>query len=93
MELPAFCGPRARLIQSPVLNREHPAEEVYVTGTFDNWSKSTKLEKVGTAHEKTVELAKTDDKIWYKVSRRRLPLKRRGCSCTRLTRVSVCGGR
>lgn len=51
-------------------NREHPAEEVFVTGTFDDWKKSTKLDKLGSAHEKTVELpkSKSDDKILYKVS-------------------------
>ena len=41
-----------------------------MTGTFDDWKKSTKLDKVGSAHEKTVELNKVDDKILYKVSRR-----------------------
>ncbi|KAK6434590.1 Cruciform DNA binding protein [Oleoguttula sp. CCFEE 5521] len=45
---------------------EHPAEEVYVTGTFDKWSKSTLLEKSGSAHEKTVELPETGEKILYK---------------------------
>lgn len=40
---------------------------MYVTGTFDDWKKSTKLDKVGSAHEKTVELPKSDDKVWYKV--------------------------
>jgi hypothetical protein len=29
-------------------------DEVYVTGTFDNWSKSVKLDKKGTIFEKTV---------------------------------------
>jgi hypothetical protein len=60
--------PRARLILSFALNREHPAEEVFVTGTFDDWTKSTKLDKVGSAHEKTVDLPKSNDKILYKVS-------------------------
>ena len=43
------------------------AEDVYVTGTFDNWSKSNKLEK--TAHgtlEKEVAL-RVSEKISYKV--------------------------
>lgn len=43
------------------------AEDVYVTGTFDNWSKSNKLEK--TAHgtlEKEVYLPMSE-KISYKV--------------------------
>src|SRR5262249_21248108 len=60
--------PRTRLILIVALDREHPAEEVFVTGTFDNWAKSTKLDKVGSAYEKTVDLPKSDDKILYKVS-------------------------
>lgn len=52
------------------LSREHPdAEEVFVTGTFDNWTKSVKLEKKGDVFEKTVELENTSDKIYYKVRR------------------------
>lgn len=42
-------------------------EDVYVTGNFDNWSKSNRLEK--TAHgtlEKTVSLPMSE-KISYKV--------------------------
>ncbi|KXH47443.1 hypothetical protein CSAL01_07358, partial [Colletotrichum salicis] len=46
--------------------RAHPAEEVYVTGTFDNWTKSEKLEKVGSSFEKTVTLADASEKIYYK---------------------------
>ncbi|KAI7649572.1 hypothetical protein KC318_g17076, partial [Hortaea werneckii] len=45
---------------------DHPAEEVYVTGNFDDWSKSEKLEKSGTSHSKKVELPKADEKIFYK---------------------------
>lgn len=47
--------------------RPHAAEEVYVTGTFDNWSKSEKLEKVGDHFEKTVTLPETSESIFYKV--------------------------
>jgi hypothetical protein len=51
-----------------LFDREHPAETVYVTGTFDNWSGSThKLDKEGSVHSKTVELEPTTDKILYKV--------------------------
>ena len=50
------------------LHREHPAEEVFVTGTFDNWSRSVKLVKKDLLHESTVALPKTDEKILYKVS-------------------------
>ncbi|KAF8543629.1 immunoglobulin E-set, partial [Trichophaea hybrida] len=32
------------------------ATEVYVTGTFDDWGKSTKLEKTGSVFMKKVEL-------------------------------------
>lgn len=48
-------------------DREHPANEVYVTGTFDDWSKSQKLNKVGTHFEKVVPLSKIDKNIYYKV--------------------------
>lgn len=51
-----------------VFKWNHPASEVYVTGTFDNWSKSEKLEKVGDIFEKEVTLgdAHTAKKIYYK---------------------------
>jgi hypothetical protein len=48
-------------------NREHPASEVYVTGTFDNWSKSEKLIKTGDVFEKNVTLSSASEKIYYKV--------------------------
>lgn len=38
-----------------------------MTGTFDNWAKSTRLDKQGSAFEKTVSLSPSDDKILYKV--------------------------
>lgn len=38
-----------------------------MTGTFDNWSKSEKMEKVGDAFEKAVDLPDTSEKIYYKV--------------------------
>ena len=47
--------------------RSHPAEEVYVTGTFDGWGKSQQLEKVGDVFEKKVKLLDPTDKIFYKV--------------------------
>lgn len=46
-------------------NRNHPAGEVYVTGTFDNWEKSTKLEQEGDAFVAKVELP--IEKTLYKV--------------------------
>jgi hypothetical protein len=47
--------------------RPHDAEEVYVTGTFDNWTKSERLEQVGQVFEKTVTLPESSEKIYYKV--------------------------
>lgn len=46
---------------------EHPAaSDVYVTGTFDDWSKSAKLDKKGDGFEKTVTLSDASEKILYK---------------------------
>ena len=50
-----------------VFKWEHPASEVYVTGTFDNWSKSEKLIKTGDVFEKNVTLSSAAEKIYYKV--------------------------
>ncbi|KPI41170.1 uncharacterized protein AB675_8220 [Cyphellophora attinorum] len=44
----------------------HSASEVYVTGTFDDWAKSEKLEKVGDVFQKEVVLKDADTKILYK---------------------------
>lgn len=38
-----------------------------MTGTFDNWTKSEKLDKVGDSFEKTVILPDATQKIYYKV--------------------------
>ena len=38
-----------------------------MTGTFDDWAKSVKLEKKGEGYEKLVELSLSDEKILYKV--------------------------
>ncbi|KAF2805195.1 uncharacterized protein BDZ99DRAFT_524907 [Mytilinidion resinicola] len=43
---------------------EHSANEVFVTGTFDDWKQSVKLEKEGGIFKKTVELPK--QKVEYK---------------------------
>ena len=44
-----------------------PAQSVFVTGTFDDWSgHSVQLDRVGDAFEKTIPL-KSDDKVLYKV--------------------------
>ncbi|KAM0512442.1 hypothetical protein ACHAPE_008892 [Trichoderma viride] len=45
---------------------EHPAEEVFVTGTFDNWTKSEQLPKVGDVFQKSVFLKDASQKIYYK---------------------------
>ncbi|KAG9237532.1 putative signal transduction protein MDG1 [Amylocarpus encephaloides] len=49
-----------------VFKWEHPASEVYVTGTFDAWSKSEKLAKTGDVFEKDVTLQNAGEKIYYK---------------------------
>ncbi|KAE9366231.1 carbohydrate-binding module family 48 protein, partial [Stipitochalara longipes BDJ] len=49
-----------------VFRWEHPASEVFVTGTFDNWSKSEKLIQIGDVFEKEVALPITTEKIYYK---------------------------
>ncbi|KAF2623908.1 carbohydrate-binding module family 48 protein [Macroventuria anomochaeta] len=43
---------------------EHDANDVYVTGTFDDWKKTVQLEEEGGVFKKTVELPKT--KTQYK---------------------------
>lgn len=40
---------------------------MYVTGTFDDWKKTEKLEKVDEHFEKTVKLQDASKKIFYKV--------------------------
>lgn len=49
-----------------VFKWEHPASDVYVTGTFDNWSESEKLVKSGDIFEKNVTLSDASEKIYYK---------------------------
>lgn len=49
-----------------VFKWDHPASEVYVTGTFDDWSKSEKLDRVGDGFSKDVTLPSADAKIYYK---------------------------
>ncbi|KAG9673366.1 hypothetical protein KCU99_g6285, partial [Aureobasidium melanogenum] len=44
----------------------HPAQEVYVTGDFDNWSKSVKLDKHGDSFRKTITLPGEESRIHYK---------------------------
>ncbi|KAI9373721.1 hypothetical protein BJX61DRAFT_532948 [Aspergillus egyptiacus] len=42
------------------------ANEVFVTGTFDDWGKTIKLDKKGDAFEKQVHLPVTGEKLHYK---------------------------
>lgn len=51
--------------RSLTARREHAANEVLVTGTFDDWQKTVTLEKVDGVFKKTVELPK--EHIQYKV--------------------------
>lgn len=44
----------------------HAAENVIVTGSFDDWNKSVTLDKVGDSFEKTVDLPDSAEKIQYK---------------------------
>lgn len=53
-------------MSSFVFRWDHPADEVYVTGTFDDWAKSVKLVKEGGGFAKRVELPR-GEKIVYKV--------------------------
>lgn len=52
---------------SQMVHRPHPASDVHVTGTFDDWGKTEKLEKVGDVFEKEVNLPSADEKYYYKV--------------------------
>jgi hypothetical protein len=54
-------------VLTAVAIRDHPASEVYVTGTFDDWSKSEKLVKSGDSFVKDVTLPSAEEKIYYKV--------------------------
>ncbi|ORY65101.1 uncharacterized protein BCR38DRAFT_191409 [Pseudomassariella vexata] len=49
-----------------VFKWEHSASEVYVTGTFDEWKKTERLEKIGEHFEKLVMLPDASQKIYYK---------------------------
>ncbi|KAI9684488.1 MAG: hypothetical protein M1829_002298 [Trizodia sp. TS-e1964] len=59
--------PAARLL--PDLEGDKPATDIRVTGTFDDWSKSIKLEKHGDTWEKEVNLPSADEKYFYKLTR------------------------
>ncbi|KAE8151001.1 hypothetical protein BDV25DRAFT_153363 [Aspergillus avenaceus] len=44
----------------------HTADEVFVTGTFDDWGKTVKLDRKGDIFEKEISLPLTDEKLHYK---------------------------
>ncbi|KAL4896889.1 hypothetical protein BDV59DRAFT_169295 [Aspergillus ambiguus] len=44
----------------------HSAAEVFVTGTFDDWGKTVRLDRKGDVFEKDVQLPSTNEKIQYK---------------------------
>ena len=49
------------------IDRPYPAEgDVYVTGDFDDWGKTVKLDKVGDVFQKEVQLTDVDKDIAYK---------------------------
>jgi hypothetical protein len=48
--------------------RPHPANEVFVTGSFDDWGKTVKLDRKGDVFTKEVQLPSADEKVHYKVS-------------------------
>ncbi|KAL8752647.1 MAG: hypothetical protein Q9184_005664 [Pyrenodesmia sp. 2 TL-2023] len=48
-----------------IFSWDHPADEVYVTGTFDDWAKSIKLDREDGRFVKRVQLP-LDQKILYK---------------------------
>ncbi|KAL9584657.1 MAG: hypothetical protein Q9212_001993 [Teloschistes hypoglaucus] len=60
LELPVGSRERQEILGSAmgsfVFKWDHPADEVYVTGTFDDWAKSVKLEKEDGVFVKQVEL-------------------------------------
>lgn len=60
--------PVQRLLTTAVqrLDRPYPARQVYVTGTFDNWAQSVKLDLTDNGFSKEVELPE-DQAIHYKV--------------------------
>lgn len=68
----ADAGPReaahsAHSANAP-LRRNRPAQTVVVTGTFDDWTRSQALDRVGDGFEKAVRIDDAADKIHYKVS-------------------------
>ncbi|RWA07624.1 hypothetical protein EKO27_g7477 [Xylaria grammica] len=62
----SYLRPFANEVLAAAPDRNHPATEVYVTGTFDEWKKTEKLGKIGDSFEKQVALPDASSKIFYK---------------------------
>lgn len=52
-------GPEFGELGSHTFTWVFPAEEVFVTGYFDNWEKSVKMERRNGVFRKTVKLPRT----------------------------------
>jgi hypothetical protein len=82
------CTPSLRRYLRLHNTREHSANQVYVTGTFDDWMKTVKLEKEDGVFKKTVELPKAH--IQYKVCVRRAAFRRPpGFGCRPWTNIQL----
>ena len=71
-------------LTSVLVCRDHSAEDVYVTGTFDDWAKSVKLDKKQGHFEKLVNLPYGGKKIYYKVRKTMLSSRLQQSSLTNL---------
>lgn len=60
------ASPGDRIADWAVTRRPYNADEVFVTGTFDDWGKTVKLERVGDIFSKKVTISPVQ-KIHYKV--------------------------
>lgn len=58
--------PRFVCLLTRAASRSKPASEVYVTGTFDDWKKTIKLDKENGVFSRQVDLPLTDKNILYK---------------------------
>jgi hypothetical protein len=58
---------RSTQLTNPCLREDPAANEVYVTGTFDDWRRTVRLDKKGDVFEKSVELP-SDQRVLYKAS-------------------------
>jgi len=57
------------MLNTNVLNRtENDTDEVFVTGTFDNWARSIKLEPNSDGHLEKEVILPLNEKVDYKVN-------------------------